>query len=65
VTGSTSASEPPDRWIARIVELRRQGRDDEADAEVRKLRARYPELAVPDAAARRESGRAIPDGRQD
>jgi hypothetical protein len=44
----------PQRWIDRIIELRRLGRDDEADAELKLLRERHPQLRVPEAVLRGE-----------
>lgn len=37
-------------WLERIVKLRREGRDAEADAELKRFRERYPEVQVPSAA---------------
>lgn len=42
----------PERWIARIIELRRTGRDDDADLELKKLREAYPAFTIPEAARR-------------
>jgi hypothetical protein len=39
--------EDANRWITRIVELRRAGRDSEADAELKALRERAPTLTLP------------------
>jgi hypothetical protein len=39
--------EEASRWITRIVELRRAGRDAEADAELKALRERAPTLTLP------------------
>lgn len=50
-------SEPPERWLARIIELRQAARDDEADAELKKLRERHPDLKIPEAALRRTGTR--------
>jgi hypothetical protein len=41
------SSEEATRWITRIVELRRAGRDAEADAELKALRERAPTLTLP------------------
>jgi hypothetical protein len=40
-------------WIERIVKLRAAGRDAEADEEVKKFRAQYPQATLPEAALRR------------
>ena len=37
-------------WLERIVKLRREGREAEADAELKRFRERYPEVQVPSAA---------------
>jgi hypothetical protein len=37
-------------WLERIVKLRKEGREVEADAELRRFRERYPEVQVPSAA---------------
>ena len=37
-------------WLERIVELRREGREAEADAELKRFRERYPDIQVPSAA---------------
>ena len=50
-------TETPERWLARIIELRRAARDDEADAELKKLRDLHPDLAIPPAALRRAGTR--------
>ena len=42
----------PDAWIDHIVRLRRDGRQDEADAELKRLRERYPDYRVPPMALR-------------
>lgn len=47
VPGPPLSADEARRWIERIVELRRAGRDAEADAELRALRQRDPNLAVP------------------
>lgn len=44
----------PQAWIEHIVRLRGQGRHDEADAELARLRARHPTLAIPASALRSE-----------
>ncbi|HEX4585669.1 MAG TPA: hypothetical protein VH183_12640 [Burkholderiaceae bacterium] len=42
----------PDDWLRRIVELRRAGRNAEADGELARFRAAFPNVKVPDAAAK-------------
>jgi hypothetical protein len=37
-------------WLERIAKLRREGRDAEADAELKRFRERYPDVPVPSAA---------------
>ena len=34
-------------WLERIVRLRREGKNDEADAELKRFRERYPQSQVP------------------
>jgi hypothetical protein len=43
------AEESPERRLARIVELRRAGRDDEADRLLAEFRRRYPDYRIPQA----------------
>jgi hypothetical protein len=40
---ATSASE----WLERIIKLRRAGRHDEADVELKRFRERFPQVTVP------------------
>ncbi len=47
----------PSRWAARIAALRALGRDDEADRELARLRARHPAFVVPRDALRGEGTR--------
>ena len=42
----------PQAWLVRVARLRAAGRDDDADREVEKLRARYPDFVVPREALR-------------
>jgi hypothetical protein len=42
--------EPAERWIQRIVELRRGGRTADADALTAEFRRRFPDTALPEAA---------------
>jgi hypothetical protein len=44
-----SSGESPERWLARIAELRRNGRDDEADRQLAEFRRRFPGYRIPDA----------------
>ena len=39
--------EPAAAWLERIVKLRREGKHDEADAELKRFRERYPQVQVP------------------
>ena len=34
-------------WLERIIKLRREGRHDEADAELKRFRERYPQVQPP------------------
>ena len=34
-------------WLERIIKLRREGRHDEADAELKRFRERYPQVQLP------------------
>jgi resuscitation-promoting factor RpfA len=40
---------PPEKWLERIEELRRQGKFDEAKASLAEFRKRFPEYRLPDA----------------
>jgi hypothetical protein len=51
------STEEANRWITRIVELRRAGRDAEADAELKALRERAPTLTLPPEALSRMGSR--------
>jgi hypothetical protein len=53
----TGKAQTPEHWLARIIELRRAARDDEADAELKKLRQRYPQFVIPEGALRRAGTR--------
>ncbi len=46
------AIDDPERWIARIVALREQGRHDDAERELKRLRERFPQTKIPPAALR-------------
>ena len=39
----------PEQWLTRIAELRREGRDDEADRHLAEFRRRFPEYRIPQA----------------
>ena len=39
--------ETPEAWLRRVAELRRLGRIDEANGELARFRARYPDFAIP------------------
>ncbi len=41
-------TEPPEVWLKRIAELRRMGKGDEADTQLKRLRGRYPDFPVPE-----------------
>jgi hypothetical protein len=43
------ADEPPEKWLERIVQLRQQGRHDEADKALAEFRMRYPDYRIPEA----------------
>jgi len=47
------AIEPPEKWLERIAELRKQGKHDEADKALEEFRKRYPGYKVPEAALRK------------
>ena len=48
-----TSEESPERWLERIAELRKQGRDDEADQQLAEFKKRYPDYKIPEAALRR------------
>jgi hypothetical protein len=48
-----AASESPKPWLERIRKLRLDGRDEEADKEVKKFRERFPHIEIPEAAPRK------------
>ncbi|MDH4190602.1 MAG: hypothetical protein OEW21_10390 [Betaproteobacteria bacterium] len=43
-----SPRETPERWLARIVQLRDEGRSKEADEGLRQFRKRYPDYPIPE-----------------
>jgi len=42
-----TVQESPDKWLERIAELRRLGRDEEADKALAEFRQRYPDYRIP------------------
>lgn len=42
--------EPPERWLERIVQLRKEGKHEEADRQLAEFRKRHPGYKVPEAA---------------
>ena len=40
---------PPEQWLTQIAELRREGRDDEADRQLAEFRRRFPDYRIPEA----------------
>ena len=44
-------------WLERIIKLRREGRHDEAEAELKRFRERYPQVQLPSEALRPASTR--------
>jgi hypothetical protein len=40
----------PERWLERIVQLRKEGKHDEAQRQLAEFRRQYPEYQVPEAA---------------
>ena len=49
---SSEATLTPEQWLRRIIDARRAGRDDEADASLKRFVARHPAQAVPPEARR-------------
>jgi hypothetical protein len=45
----SSQPEPPERWLERIVQLRKEGKHDEADKALAEFKKRYPDYAIPQA----------------
>ena len=43
------AVEPPEQWLERIAELRKQGKHEEADKALAEFRRAYPEYRIPEA----------------
>ena len=48
------AAESPERWLERIVELRKEGRHEEAEKQLAEFRNRYPDYKIPEAALKGE-----------
>ena len=46
------ATEPPEKWLERIAELRKEGKHEEADKALAEFRKRYPDYKVPESALR-------------
>jgi hypothetical protein len=44
------APESPERWLERIVQLRKEGRSEEAEKQLAEFRKRYPDYKVPESA---------------
>jgi hypothetical protein len=42
--------ESPERWLERIVQLRKEGRHEEAEKQLAEFRRRYPEYKIPEPA---------------
>jgi hypothetical protein len=47
------ATEPPEKWLERIAELRRQGNHEEADKALEEFRKRYPDYKIPESALKK------------
>jgi len=45
--------EPPEKWLERIGEMRREGRHEEADKALEEFRKRYPDTKLPDSVLRK------------
>jgi hypothetical protein len=45
---SRSAEGSPEKWLAQIAELRREGRDDEADRQLAEFHRRFPDYRIPE-----------------
>jgi hypothetical protein len=41
-------AETPEQWLERIAQLRKEGRNEEADRQLAELRKRYPDYPIPD-----------------
>jgi hypothetical protein len=45
--GAAAVVEPPERWLERIAQLRREGKHEEADKALAEFRKRYPDFRIP------------------
>ena len=52
LTEAAEAALTPEQWLRRIIDARRGGRDDEADASLKRFIAQYPAQPVPPEARR-------------
>ena len=43
------AQHSPEQWLQGIADLKRQGRDEEAEKQLAEFRKRYPDYRIPDA----------------
>jgi hypothetical protein len=43
-----SVEASPEQWLTQITDLRREGRDDEADRELAKFHRRFPDYRIPE-----------------
>jgi TolA-binding protein len=50
---AAASEDSPERWLERIVQLRREGKQDEADKALAEFRKRYPGYAIPQATLER------------
>jgi len=41
------AQEPPEKWLERIAQLRKEGSHEEADRQLAEFRKRYPDFSIP------------------
>jgi len=47
------ATEPPEKWLERIAELRKEGKHEEADKALEEFRKRYPDYRIPESALKK------------
>ena len=47
---SAARVESPERWLERIVQLRKEGKHEEADGQLAEFRRRYPDHKIPEGA---------------
>ena len=50
--GKVSEVEPPEKWLERIAELRKEGSHEEADKALEEFRKRYPDHKIPESVLR-------------